>query len=291
MRIAILCARLAHDHEGGPERVARAQASALARRGHDVRFVAARREGGDAGTGNLERDRVDGLEVRRVHLRPEECAPLLTDRPRVEGLVEEAVAGADLVHLHHWADFSSGLVRRLSVTRPVVVTLHDAFAACPRSFRMPPTLRHACPRDRELTACVGCLASALPGSSRDGLRARLERRRRDFEGELDAAARVLIPSRHLLDELSPCLALPTGRVVLLPHGLCRPLVRAPHPRRDARRLTVLHFGHRSRAKGVLDLVRALVPLGKRARLVMLGEELEPGLDAELREEARAIDLA
>lgn len=288
MRIAILSPLGAAGLEGGAERVARAQAAALARRGHAVRLVAA--GPGPEGEAGILRERLDGLEVRRLVLRPEERSPLELARPRVEALVEAAVEGSDLVHLHHWGSFSGGIVRRLAPGRPVVVTLHDAFAACPRSFRQSPDARTSCPRGRDLGACAGCLASALPGGSREGLRARLERRRAGFERELAAAARVLVPSRHLLNELGLSLELPRDRVVLLPHGLLRPLVRAPHPRREATRLCVLHFGHRRRSKGVLDLVRALVPLGRRARLVMLGEELEPGLDAELREEARGMEL-
>lgn len=287
MRIAILSPGSTPEL-AGVARVARAQAAALARRGHSVRLVVP--EGGEGRADEPACCDDEGFELRRVPLDEREGSPLGLERPALERRLAEAVVGAQLVHLHHWATFSSSTVRRLAPEAPVVVTLHDAFAACPRGSRLPSSLRVACPRDRQLSGCASCLAQGEPGSSREGLRARLERRRQAFEGELSAASRILVPSRYLLRELEPCLELPIGRLVLMPHGLSRPLARAPEPRREARRLCVLHPGPRARSEGTLDLVRALAPLGRRVRLVLLGPELERGLDAELREEGRGLDL-
>ncbi|MEM7517308.1 MAG: glycosyltransferase, partial [Planctomycetota bacterium] len=55
------------------------------------------------------------------------------------------------------------------------------------------------------------------------------------------------------------------------------------PWRGDRPLSLLHFGHRRREKGLLDLVQALreLPSGT-VELVACGPEKEPGFDAELR---------
>ncbi|MCH2107282.1 MAG: glycosyltransferase, partial [Planctomycetes bacterium] len=110
----------------------------------------------------------------------------------------------------------------------------------------------------------------------------------------------LVPSRWLQESLTRQVELPLQSLHVLSHGLCeelstrglelplteelstaRALANSSAPEREGP-LTVLHFGNRARIKGALDLVRAAAKLPKGSvRLILLGEELEKGLDDEL----------
>jgi len=113
-------------------------------------------------------------------------------------------------------------------------------------------------------------------------------RSRSWSAELAAAAAVLVPSEAHAKTLAPFLpgvpgAMgPAPEVVVVAHGLCTPLARAEAPATPVgeRPLRVLHFGHRTEAKGTLDLVRAMaaLPAGS-AVLVLAGSEVEAGHDA------------
>jgi glycosyltransferase involved in cell wall biosynthesis len=86
------------------------------------------------------------------------------------------------------------------------------------------------------------------------------------------------------------MQLDAGAWEVVPHGLCRSLPRVAAPAPDGV-LRVLSFGNRARAKGLLDLVRALAALPPgSARLTLLGREVDPCLDEELRVAAGHLPL-
>jgi glycosyltransferase involved in cell wall biosynthesis len=218
------------------------------------------------------------------------------------------VGDVDIVHVHHHGPFSSDLVRRLSERVPVVLTLHDHFVACPRSF-CAPKYGAECPMDREFDECLACLKPDLPGWNKGEVLRRLHDRRASFEADLSAASEVYVPSRWLAESLERQVKLPRGRVHRLPHGLCeelisadfvgaesealsmaRALARAPRARREGP-LRILHFGNRARVKGSLDLVKAVARLPKdSARLIFCGREVESGFDSELRRAAGGLEF-
>ena len=297
MKIVLLSPHFAPEFEGGTELVVRAQALALMRLGHQVRVIS----GSDELHGGAERvrARVEGLEVLFLPRLESERYDLTLERPRLMALLEAECAGADLVHAHHWSTLDGGLVQRLSRKRPVVLSLHDLFVTCPRFFRVPhPSVDHCPPQGWELASCVRCVLPDAGGTPEAELELGLEARRRNYQSELEAAAQVIVPSQAHLEALERFVELPASTSIL-PHGLCtQPGSLAPLeiPSRftQAQPLRVLYLGHRSRVKGVLDLLEALAGLPRadleRVHLLMLGSALEPGFDELLRERAGQLSM-
>ena len=116
------------EFEGGTEALVRSQASALARRGHDVRVVSGTdhvHEGRDLGF-----DRQGALEVVRVPRRMSERSPFAHARPRVEELVQWAVDGADAVHVHHWATLHGSRGNRSATRTRRAASIRYALDGC-----------------------------------------------------------------------------------------------------------------------------------------------------------------
>jgi len=305
VKIAIIAPFLPPEFLGGTERVAVAQARELARLGHSVKLVAAT----DLAPSNAEQSGLlDGVQAITVPRHLGERAPTEHAKPGLSKRVDLAVGDVDIVHVHHHGPFSSDLIRRLSERVPVVMTLHDHFVACPRSF-CTPKYGAECPTDRDLDECLACLQPDLPGWDKGEILRRLHDRRAAFEADLSAACEVYVPSRWLAESLERQVKLPEGRVHRIPHGLCeepipadlagaesedlsiaRALARAPRARSEGP-LRILHFGNRARVKGSLDLVRAVAALPKgSARLIFCGREVESGFDSELRRAAGGLEL-
>ena len=288
MRVVLVAQHYPPHFEGGTEAVVRGQARELAALGHEVSVV--------SGTdlpfveGGVHIEMVDDLLVTFLYRRSDEPYDLILERPRLQRRVATLCEGADVVHLHHWTTLDNGLVRSLSADgRPVVVTLHDRFTACPRFFRVPAGGVERCPEPGDVEPCVRCCGADAPLPEEE-LRAGLRARSRVFIDELDAAAQLIAPSRAHANALAGDLGFDPGRFEVVPHGLARSLERmapppAPHP------LRILHQGHRTSIKGTLDLVRALAALPEARRseveLLCMGTEVESGFDQRLRSEAEA----
>jgi len=274
----MIAAHYAPEFEGGSERVVRALARGLLARGHELTVVC----GTDrpAGESELLRERVDGIDVVRIPRRAEEIFDLELARPRVETLVSYALEGCELVHLHHWSTLSQRLVRRLAPRVPVLVTLHDAFATCPRFFRASP-LRLVCPPRGEFETCARCVEPNARPLTPAELEPRLARRSSDFEAEIGAAQRWIVPSRFHGERILAQLTLDRERQVLLAPGLTRSLRPMAAVARDPDGpLRILHFGNLCEEKGTFDILKAvaLVPEGKLS-LTLAGRALAPGFPA------------
>ncbi len=294
MKLVHFTPNFAPHFEGGTERVVRAHARELGRLGHEVRVVAGTEEP-HRGADRL-RDTVDGIEVVHLPRQSDEGYDVELERPRLVALAREEARGADVAHVHHWSGNGMSLVRALSRETPVVVTLHDHFTSCVRFFRTSPDPAIVCPPRGELAPCARCLAPDLPPErAAAGVHAALERRVRAFDAELAAARALLAPSRTHARAVEELCGLRRGAVRALPHGLCsrieRPL-RAPGSVWDGSRpLRVLHLGHRTAAKGSLELVSALatLPAGS-VELHLAGREVEAGFDAALARTAGRLAL-
>ena len=287
MKIALFTSHFPPQFTGGTEQVALAQALALTRRGHQVHVVSGSDEAYDGR--DVVRETVQGLEVSFLPRTYAEPMDLAQSWPRVLDLAEREVQGADLIIVHHQATLGSGLVRRLQFSAPVMLWLHDHHATCPRSFRKAPSTSVTCPSSEDVArvghkACVGCLAPLKVDADPYRTTLALAARQRSFQAEVDAAAKVLVPSRTHLVRLSEFLDFGPGQVKILEPGLC---IELPKVRRKPRLwkgdgpLRILHLGRRSEEKGSLDLAQAVgqMPEG-RVQLVFAGGS-EKGLDSAL----------
>lgn len=293
MKLVLFTQHFPPHFEGGTESVVRAQARELARRGHEV-LVVAGTDRPHAGADVLSAE-VDGLPVRFLPRLPHEPYDLTLERPRLAALYRGLACEAELVHVHHWSTLTGSLVRDLGRERPVVVTLHDSFATCPRFFRVPVAPVERCPERGDIEPCVRCIAPDAGGAAPEALRTGLRARTRGFQAELDAARLVVVPSRAHGERLARLVELDPARLVVVHHGLSHPLARLPAPAWDgAGTLRVLHLGHRTEVKGTSDLVAALAALPpalhRRTELHLLGAEVEPGFDRRLRELAGELVL-
>ncbi len=288
MKIALVTGAFPPEFVGGTERVVQAQARALQERGHEVLVVCGSQDKRHGFRQSVQTE--DGLAVLRIAKTRVESSRAHWQFARLARIVDEATVGYDLVHVHHWAGLSGDLVRRLRRRVPVVLSLHDAFASCPRHFRVPEE-GCACPSSRPTSDCARCLVPLVGDASAHDLEEAVGARWSSFRAEIEAATRVVVPSRSLRDSLGAWMELGSDGWEVVPHGLCQELAPVESTRRSGEPLTVISFGNRARAKGTLDLVRALAALPEgSARLLLLGAEVEPGVDAELHAAAGALPL-
>jgi len=286
LKIALLTQHFAPDFEGGTEAVVRAQARELQARGHEVLVIS----GTDVPHSGEDvwREESDGVSVCFLPRRPEEYMDLLLERPRMQALIRELVGDSDLVHVHHWATLSGSLVREFAPGRPVCVTLHDYFLTCPRSFRVPPSHVERCPERGSFDTCVDCVKHEVPTVLPEHIHRGFILRELASQGELGAAHAVCVPSRAHGEGMRRFLDIAEDTLHVLPHGIDRPLPRLDVPAWTGEgKLRLIVLGHRSEVKGMHDVAAALgrLPSESRARieLHLLGDEVEEGFDARLRE--------
>ena len=292
MKIALVTSNYPPHFEGGTERVVRAQARELSALGHEVSIIAGTEflhRGED-----VEREEVDGLPVRFLPRRESEYYDIHYTRPRLVELVLQEATGADWVHVHHWFGFGFELVRSLAKNHRVAITVHDLFATCPRFFRASPVEGLRCPDRGNVEACLECVAGEIPdGRSEALLRADFMQRSIALDAECRAAEVLIAPSAAHALRFEELLGLAPHSVEVVGHGLCDELVRSSRLSAwdGSRPLVILHPGHRTRAKGTLDLVRALADLRPaQVELVLAGSEVEPGFDAELDRAAGELSI-
>jgi glycosyltransferase involved in cell wall biosynthesis len=196
----------------------------------------------------------------------------------------------DLVHVHHWVRLTSNLaVIAARAGIPVVVTLHDLYATCPRFFRM----------KEDGSYCVlplspeNCLHSADRWLfQRDQeIRSALISFQEDVMAELAAAARIVAPSRTHADTIKERLGAADVKIEVLPHGRLTGLKPAPRPDPGGK-LKMVYFSHLYPFKGAKLLVEAYQRMKHRdqAELHLFGGEVLPEFATELKELARDLDV-
>ncbi len=256
MRILVLVHGFPPQEQGGVERVAFEQARELVARGHAVQvFARASRPGGPGEGGATSDDEIDGVPVRRVVHDPPAVA-CFTDTWR-SPVLDVAFAAAldefrpDVVHVQHLVALSTRLLdacRRRGL--PWVISLHDFFFLCHRTFLIDDTGRRCAGPEAGLR-CGPCLKEL--GATPDEARLRFE----EMAQLLAEAARVTAPShahaRHFESEL-PFLA---GRIEIVPPGLSPPGRRVTPQQASETPLELLYAGPILPHKGIDVLIEAL----------------------------------
>lgn len=148
------------DQMAGAEVYAWSVASEQARRGHEVHVLApAKREGHPEHA--LVEEQLDGVRVHRLNqhfLGIDRLEKTYTD-PDVDAVFADLLTRLepDVVHVQHTIGVSAGVLRVAKrAGTPLVMTLHDFWAHCPRGQRVTPRL-HLCERVEpwRCALCVG----------------------------------------------------------------------------------------------------------------------------------------
>ena len=279
LSIGLVCQGWVPD-PGGVETHTRDLARELRARGHRVHVLALDYSGTGAPY-SLRRVPAADVELSRLaYLYHDHRA--LADVVRNRRAEELAVGWArearlDVVHVHHPTGFGLGVLPALRAAGlPVVLTLHDYWALCPRGqmLRSDGVLCAA----PEPQACARCLAATwahlLPSGGGEARGPRGEALASDEEAAaartafaleaLAAADRLLTPSRAARDVFARA-GVPAERIVVCENGIeveglaaevARLRAAAPAPPPGAVRLGVL--GSVLPSKGALELARALV---------------------------------
>lgn len=290
MRILHVVHSFAPETHGGTQAYVEAVARLQQADGADVAVLAGSRR--SVPGGELVEQRHNGLSVWRLHRDPAE---------RLAGDLGSAAVAAmfvavlqrfrpTLVHVHHWQTLSNDLVRTaVQAGVPVVVTLHDLFVTCARSFRLPDH-RSPCPVTTTLAECALCVAADVAEVPTAVLVSLLEARAAAFRAELGAAASVLAVSRAQQQLLA---AVPGGPRDLSVLPIARPwpyaTMAAPPP---APRLRIANWGGLDPRKGVHLLLAAIAGSTLRARfeLHLHGAPGEAGYMEELQRLAAGLDV-
>jgi GT2 family glycosyltransferase/glycosyltransferase involved in cell wall biosynthesis len=245
---------------GGTEQYVAQLAEAQARAGHAVAVLAGTLAAADppaldeACQGPVRVLRYRGLPGRQHHWS--EFAD-----PAVEALLRECLTRVrpSVLHVHHWARLSSRVVAvGAAMGIPAVVTLHDTWAVCPRSFRLREDLTY-CEEPYTPTLCQTCVPRH-PWQGDAEVAALLALRHRLLHTELNTAAALIVPSAAHRDLLARTAGLPRERFQILPHPPLRALQPLPGPRPaggEGRPFRIGCLGALAPHKGQEVLLRAL----------------------------------
>lgn len=270
------------EFSGGTERVMQALAREIVAAGDRLIVICGSELAHDGR--DVIREEVEGIEVYRLRLMPDENYGLNVERPRLlelmRGILEEAAV--DILHVNHWSHLSDGQVRMAKeLGLGVIVTLHDMWTSCPRFFRAPPE-GIQCPEEAGRAECVRC-ANLEFQETEEWVEDRLRDRDSDLGGELRSADAILAPSEDCADA---CLdhrdwGGQPPEIEVLPHGLLD--ASPPAPRGPlGLPMRVGTFGNLNREKGVMHLIEAMA--GTRAELHLFGAS-QPDFEAEARHRA------
>ena len=259
MRILHVAPSLLPETHGGTQQYVSDLAQLQRHDGHEVAVLAGARS--DAAVAHAVQD---GVEVwRLLRQLPQEAlsGDLGSERIGVQLVTLAAAWRPDVVHVHHWANLTNDVVQRLAgLGAPVLLTLHDLFVTCARSFRMPDH-RGLCRDDVDLDDCARCLAGDLPQYAAE-LPVLLQARAANFARELAAAAAVLCVSEAQRQKLAAVGCRP-ARLAVLPIGI-RSGAPLPPPALAPGRLRLCNWAGLDPRKGLHVLLAALAGSEQRA---------------------------
>lgn len=203
-----------------------------------------------------------GVPVHRLPRRPEERFGVIFELPRLRAVLAGLLARLqpDLIHLHHWFHLSDDLVDELPPV-PLVATLHDSYALCPRFFLLRPADGGYCGGELPIPVerCVECVR---PDDGGADLAGRLQARRRTFARAVQRLDRILVPSEAHGRVLTEAGLVPASKRRVLPLGIEAVGPVSPHDD-AAGKLRLVTFGNLSFIKGVDLLLEAVAGLRPR----------------------------
>jgi glycosyltransferase involved in cell wall biosynthesis len=281
----------------GTQRYCEALSQALVRRGHECLVLSGSdRSAPEAALATVVQG---GLSVTR-YVRADGRGRHWTEEydPDAEGLIRRFldIVRPDLVHLHHWHGLTKNLVAICAdLAIPAVVTLHDVWTTCPRTYR----IRRDGLFCEEPPATAPCLACAERGpwqTDREVVAA-LALRRASMDRELALAAAIVVPSEAHRGFLLRLIELPHDRLTVVPNGAISTVTRRPRdaaagPGFPGRPLQIGHWGHFMREKGTHVILEALCRLRdpSTVHLHLIGGALEEEYGAQLLALARDLPV-
>jgi len=182
--------------------------------------------------------------------------------PEAESTIRQflALIRPDIVHVHHWLRLTTNLVMICAdLGIPAVISLHDAWASCPRIHR----IRHDgtfCTDPSGVAPCIQCVPRGT-WQNEEEVASSLVLHREMMEQELTMAAALIVPSQAHAAFIGPLLKIPRDRLTVIPNG---PISRATmHEGRNKclnnqnRPLQIGHWGHLSYFKGTHMILEAV----------------------------------
>ncbi|TAN40353.1 MAG: glycosyltransferase [Nitrospirae bacterium] len=280
----------------GTETYCEAVSRRLLERGHECLVLAGSWRSAPQAT--LETVDKDGLLVTR-YLPLEGRPRYWTEEydPEAEVLVRHLLADVrpDLVHLHHWLYLTNNLAAICTdLGIPVVVTLHDVWASCPRIHRVHREGLFC--REPLLTApCLHCVERTQWQTDRE-VDAALALRQQMVEAELSLASALIVPSEAHRSLLLDLLELPKDRLIVLPHGSSQTIIAQERRKEPSafpnRPLQIGHWGYFLDHKGTHLLLEALHRLDdpSAVQVHLIGTALEQVYGERLRDLARGLSV-
>ncbi len=281
---------------GGTEHYVLEAALALRAAGDDVHVFTGSLQSKDVP--EVVPDDVEGIPIRRLHRTGAYVDSWHKSYdPRASRLFGEALREIrpDVVHIHHWIRLTRDLVAVTNAAGiPVVVTLHDVMASCPRAFRVRDEA--LCMRNLSVDSCLRCVPR--PDWMSDGEAAdEISAFASDMRSEIEGAQSVIVPSVSHRLILADKLQMPLRRFTVLPHGTLErhaPAWAVDAGEARASVLRLAHWGHFAPFKGLHILIEALrmLPERDRRRLSVrcLGAAADPAYDARIRELAAGLPV-
>lgn len=163
----------------------------------------------------------------------------------------------DLVHVHHWLNLGNEVIRIANGAGvPVVLTLHDLYALCPRFFMTSPDGAACNVEGVSMEQCLGCVAPECYIND-ERLEGEFRIRRASMQEEFALAGRVIVPSKsHSVPFVNAGLLQEDGFIVLH-HGLVREVPAPVWTLNSEKPLRVVTWGNLSHGKGVHVLLNAI----------------------------------
>jgi len=276
---------------GGTERYVQRISNSLNGRGHDIHVFSGSLKWMEEFS--VETENREGVSLTTVHRHD-----LYFDRwdkaynPVLEEYFKSYLADIkpDLVHVHHWVRLTSSLCATAACMKiPVVVTLHDLYATCPRFFRIKEDSSY-CEAPLAPENCLNCAERWLFQQDQE-INSAVASFKADVLSELGCASQILAPSKSHAKIVSERLGKSDLDIRVLPHGQLTELKPAPVSEKG-QKMSIVYFSHLYPSKGPKVLLDAFIKMKNRdsTELHFFGDEVFPEFAKELKTLSQGFDV-